>query len=164
MSAAPSNTFHLLEDNDDDNDPLLQGDPIFATSRPHRKSAPPEPPLTNPPLTNPRAVSVTPATNHKRPPAASKPPAKKKKKKKSEMPHCLVWVCTHGKGQSRTWRQNDLKLVGVYSSKTAAEMAKAQVMSRHECCGHGDIIVGGSWNDEIDLVIREAPLFLDNDD
>jgi hypothetical protein len=151
MSSA-SNTINFF-DNDDDNDPLLQGGPIFATSRP-RVSAPPQQPLI---ISNPR---VTPATNRKRPPS-NKPPAKKKLKK-SEKPHCLLWVCTHGKGQSRTWRQNDLKLVGVYSSKPAAEAAKAQVMSRHECCGHGDIIVGESWNDEIDLVIREAPLFLDN--
>jgi len=31
-------------------------------------------------------------------------------------------------------------------------------MSEHECCGHGDILVGGCWDDEIDLVIREASM------
>ncbi len=50
--------------------------------------------------------------------------------------------------------------MGVYPSKAAAEEAKRVLMSRHECYGHGDIVVGGTWEDEIDLVIREAPLFL----
>jgi hypothetical protein len=51
--------------------------------------------------------------------------------------------------------------MGVYPSKAAAEEAKKQIMSRHECYGHGDICVGGTWEDEIDLVIREAPLHLE---
>ena len=75
------------------------------------------------------------------------------------MPHCLVWVCTHGKGRSGTWRQKDLHLVGVYVNKAAAQQAKQQVMSQHDCAGYGDILVGGDWDDEIDLVIREAPMF-----
>lgn len=50
--------------------------------------------------------------------------------------------------------------MGVYPSKEAAEEAKRQLMSRYMCCGHGDIIVGHTWEDEIDLVIREAPLHL----
>jgi len=86
------------------------------------------------------------------------------KKKKSEMPHCVIWVCTHGKGQSKNWRQKDLKIVGVYSSKEAATTAKHEVMQQHECCGHGDILVGGCWDDEIDLVVREAPMFLDGEE
>mmetsp|Transcript_30895 Transcript_30895/g.61171 ORF Transcript_30895/g.61171 Transcript_30895/m.61171 type:complete len:167 (-) Transcript_30895:16-516(-) len=86
------------------------------------------------------------------------------KKKKSEMPHCVIWVCTHGKGQSKNWRQKDLKIAGVYSSKEAATTAKHEVMQQHECCGHGDILVGGCWDDEIDLVVREAPMFLDGEE
>ena len=27
-------------------------------------------------------------------------------------------------------------------------------MSEHDCYGHGDICVGGTWEDEIDLVIK----------
>jgi hypothetical protein len=33
-------------------------------------------------------------------------------------------------------------------------------MSQQDCCGHGDILVGDSWDDEIDLVIRPTELFL----
>lgn len=84
-----------------------------------------------------------------------------KKRKKSELPHCLLWVCTHGKGRSRNWTHSALKVVGVYNSKAAAEQAKRDVMAQHDCCGHGDILVGGCWDDEIDLVIREAPLFME---
>lgn len=74
---------------------------------------------------------------------------------------CLIWVCTHGKGRNRrSWRNKDLKIMGVYPSKADAENAKRRVMSQYDCCGHGDILVGGTWEDEIDLVIREAPLNL----
>jgi hypothetical protein len=50
--------------------------------------------------------------------------------------------------------------MGVYPTKADAENAKRHIMSQYECCGHGDILVGGTWEDEIDLVIREAPLNL----
>ena len=82
------------------------------------------------------------------------------KKAKTSKAYSLIWICSHGKGQRRAWRQKDLKIIGVYPSKKDAEEAKRTVMSRHNCCGHGDILVGGSWDDEIDLVIREAPLNL----
>lgn len=36
-------------------------------------------------------------------------------------------------------------------------------MSQHECCGHGDILVGGTWEDEIVPVIRDTPLYLDEE-
>ncbi len=81
-----------------------------------------------------------------------------KKKTKATKAFCLIWVCTHGKGRRSNWRKKDLKIVGVYPSKSHAEEAKRKVMSEHECCGHGDISVGGCWDDEIDLVIREAPM------
>ena len=50
--------------------------------------------------------------------------------------------------------------MGVYPTKAAAEDAKQNIMNQHECCGHGDILVGGSDEDEIDLVIRETTLNL----
>lgn len=74
--------------------------------------------------------------------------------------YCLIWVCTHGKGRRSSWRKKDLKIMGVYPSKADAENAKRHTMSQYECCGHGDILVGGTWEDEIDLVIREAPMNL----
>ena len=54
--------------------------------------------------------------------------------------------------------------MGVYGSKAAAEQAKRNVMARHTCCGHGDILVGTRWDDEVDLVIRPAPVFLEASD
>ncbi|KAL3926867.1 MAG: hypothetical protein SGBAC_013306 [Bacillariaceae sp.] len=88
--------------------------------------------------------------------AVSPTPRKKAKPSKS---FAIIWVCTHGK-RGRGWNKKDLKLVGVYASKAAAEEAKRKLMSEHDCCGHGDICVGGTCWDEIDLVIRETPLFV----
>ncbi len=90
-------------------------------------------------------------------------PVAKKAKTKATTPnkvYSLIWVCTHGKGQSRSWTKKYLKIMGVYGTKNAAEQAKRQLMDQYECCGHGDILVGGCWDDEIDLVIRESPLHL----
>mmetsp|Transcript_2637 Transcript_2637/g.4088 ORF Transcript_2637/g.4088 Transcript_2637/m.4088 type:complete len:174 (+) Transcript_2637:47-568(+) len=76
------------------------------------------------------------------------------KKNKKEKEHVLLWICAAGKGQGRAWKQKALRVIGVNSSKQAAEKKKEEVMSRHDCCGHGDICVGGTWEDEIDLVVR----------
>jgi len=87
---------------------------------------------------------------------ATKPPAQRKKKKVAEHPHVLLWICTHGKGRSRDWTRSALKVVGVYATKDDAQRKKDELMTQYDCCGHGDILVGGSWDDEIDLVIRPA--------
>ena len=71
---------------------------------------------------------------------------------------CLIWICTHGKGRRRTWRKQDLKIVGTFATKAGAEDAKQNLMRQYDCCGHGDILVGDTWDDEIDLVIRETEL------
>eukprot|EP01083_Nonionella_stella_P234662 825860_1 len=84
--------------------------------------------------------------------SASQPPKKKMKPTKA---YSLIWVGTNGKGRRKQWRKKDLQIVGIYPTKAAAEEAKRKVMSQHECCGNGDILVGGTWEDEIDLVIRE---------
>mmetsp|Transcript_27988 Transcript_27988/g.39425 ORF Transcript_27988/g.39425 Transcript_27988/m.39425 type:complete len:144 (-) Transcript_27988:136-567(-) len=108
------------------------------------------------------ATTATPSHSAKRStvtPAKAKPSKKATKKQKS---FALIWVGTNGKGRSQKWRQKDLKIVGVYGSKALAEVAKRNVMSQYENCGHGDILVGGCWDDEVDLVIREAPMFLDD--
>ncbi|KAL3905149.1 MAG: hypothetical protein SGILL_009795 [Bacillariaceae sp.] len=109
--------------------------------------------ITAPPATSVRK-SVTPASKIA---AARQPPKKKSKPTKA---FTLIWVCTHGKGRRSSWRKKDLQIVGIYPSKAAAEEAKREVMSQHEQCGHGDILVGGCWDDEVDLVIRDAPLFM----
>lgn len=116
--------------------------------------------IPGPVFLNPPAVAVQ---GIKRPAVAAVPvkkPATKKPKKPSKG-FALLWVCTHGKGQSRSWRQKDLKVVGIYPSKALAEEAKQKLMEKYARAGHGDIVVGGTWEDEIDLVIRDAPLFLE---
>lgn len=90
--------------------------------------------------------------------AVVKPPPKKKKTNKG---FALLWICTHGKGQTGVWTKKDLKVLGVYPTKALAQAAKDQVMSQHDCCGHGDICVGDFEEDEIDLVIRDTPLYLE---
>jgi hypothetical protein len=75
---------------------------------------------------------------------------------KKSMPHVLIWVCHHGPGQSKKWTKKSLNIVGVYRTKEEAEQKKLEVMGKYEQCGHGDILVGGSWDDEIDLVVRPA--------
>ena len=90
--------------------------------------------------------------------ATSQPPKKKTNPTKA---YSLIWICTHGKGRnSKAWRQKDLKIMGIYATKADAEEAKRKVMGQYECCGHGDILVGPTCWDEIDLVIREAPLHM----
>lgn len=46
------------------------------------------------------------------------------------------------------------RVIGVYSSKQIAEEKKDELMNRYDNCGHGDICVGGTCWDEIDLVVR----------
>ena len=73
--------------------------------------------------------------------------------------HPMFHVHSHSKrikGQSKSWSQKALKIVGVYGSKAEAEQKKDEVMSKYEQCGYGDIMVGGTCWDEIDLVIRPA--------
>lgn len=112
-------------------------------------------------------VSPTPAPNTKRKAEIATmqqqqktPPKKKAKVSKPTKAFSLIWVGVHGRGQRRNWRKKDLKIVGIYPSKGAAEEAKRDIMDQHTCCGHGDILIGGMWDDEVDLVIREAPLHL----
>ena len=71
-------------------------------------------------------------------------------------PHVLLWVCHCGLGRSHTWSNKALKVIGVYETKEAAQLKKDAVMRQYPNCGHGDILVGDSWEDEIDLVIRPA--------
>jgi len=109
------------------------------------------------------ALSTTTTTATKRPaeathPVAAAAAATKKRKptkvKASSKPHALLWICAAGKGRGNAWKQKALKVVGVYGDKAAGEEKKREVMDKHDCCGHGDILVGGTWEDEIDLVVR----------
>ena len=60
----------------------------------------------------------------------------------------------HAQARSKTWKKKALRIVGVYRDKAAAVEKQRQMMDSHTCCGHGDIIVGDTWEDEIDLVVR----------
>ena len=86
--------------------------------------------------------------------ALNKRPKQARVTAKKETAHALLWICAAGKGQGRQWKAKALKVVGVYASKAAAEKKKEEIMSENTCCGHGDIVVGDSWEDEIDLVVR----------
>lgn len=97
----------------------------------------PAPAATKRPVEQPRAVPA-------------KPPAKKAK---AAAPHALLWICAAGKGQGRAWKAKALKVIGVYATKEAAETKKTQLMERYENCGHGDILVGDSWEDESSVVL-----------
>jgi hypothetical protein len=88
--------------------------------------------------------------------ATSSKPAKAAKVPKKELPHVLIWVGHNGPGQSRKWTNKNLKIIGVYGSKEEAEQKKEELCNQYEQCGYGDILVGGTWEDEIDLVVRPA--------
>ncbi len=95
--------------------------------------------------------TAAPAKATKAPKAAKQPKVAAK-----DLPHVLIWVCHCGPNQSGKWTNNSLKIVGVYGSKAEAERKKDEVMGQYENCGHGDILVGGTCWDEIDLVVRPA--------
>jgi len=94
---------------------------------------------------------------------AAPPPAKKLKK--TEKPHVLLWIATNGKdkkgwSRKKVWKQKDLRVIGEYADKMAAEAKKAQLMVQYDskinelCGGKGDISTGGILSDQIDLVVR----------
>jgi hypothetical protein len=82
----------------------------------------------------------------------------KKKMAIKDTPHVLLWVPHNGLGLKKTW--TDLKALGIFPSKAAAEAERAKVMGKYDNCGHGDILVGGRWDDEVDLVIKPCESFL----
>ena len=86
------------------------------------------------------------------PPAAKKPKAAAPAKPRAA--HALLWIPFTCKGGRKA------RLVGVYETKQAALAAKEKLMEQHDRCGHGDILVGDTWEDEISLVVLPAPLFL----
>eukprot|EP00978_Attheya_sp_CCMP212_P001794 scaffold3698_cov43-Attheya_sp.AAC.1 len=163
MSLQTSHNIVSLLDDDDDS-LLLQESGLARTSSNttaatnRKRTADTMMTTTTTPMPTSNRTTTTATT------ARKKTPAKKAKQQKA---FCIIWVCAHGKGgrssRSSKWKQKNLKIVGVYGSKALAESAKQELMSRHQCCGHGDIVVGPTWEDEIDLIIREAPLFMDEE-
>jgi hypothetical protein len=103
------------------------------------------------------SAALPPSTQKKRSLPTAVGAKKQTKVAKKDTPHVLLWICAAGKGQSRAWKQKSLKVVGIYKNKAAAEEKREQVIERYGGqCGHGDIVVGDTWEDEIDLVVRPA--------
>jgi hypothetical protein len=99
-------------------------------------------------------------TANKRPASSTSTNSTKKKKLLiKDTPHVLLWIPHNGLGQKKTW--SGLKAMGVFSTKADAEAERIRIMSRHDRCGHGDIMVGGTWEDEIDLVVKPCESFLE---
>lgn len=103
-------------------------------------------PRSDRPVAQPAVVPQVPIKTTKAP--------KVPKVAKKYLPHVLIWVCHNGTRQGSGWTNHSLRIVGVYGSKSEAEQKKDAVMNQCEQCGHGDILVGGSCWDEIDLVVR----------
>ncbi|KAJ3233680.1 hypothetical protein HDU81_002065 [Chytriomyces hyalinus] len=86
-------------------------------------------------------------------------PKKVKLKTNKEKPHVLLWIPHNGLKPSQKNNWPSLKVIGVFFTKEAAEERRTQLMNQHETYGHGDICVGGTWNDEIDLVVKPCDMF-----
>jgi hypothetical protein len=106
-------------------------------------------------------TASTPVCNNR---AASTPSERTAKKRKLvlQKSYAVISICTRGNADGdacRNWRRKELKIVGVYTSKEAAESARRGVMESHCKRGYGDIIAKGCLDDEIDLIIREDTRF-----
>lgn len=75
---------------------------------------------------------------------------------KKELPHVLIWVSHNGTRPGSGWTNKSLRIVGVYGSKVEAENKKNEIIDQHDTAGYGDILVGDTCWDEIDLVVRPA--------
>ena len=98
-------------------------------------------------------IPTTTTTTKKRA-SSSTSSSKVKKVAKKDSPHVLLWMVAAGKGQSRTWTQKALRVIGIYPSKADAERKKNEITDQHRCNGYGNLITGPYWEDEIELVIR----------
>lgn len=95
-----------------------------------------------------------------KPIAKTKPAAKKKAVPVKRKAHLLLWI-PHNGSKSSAWGK--LKVMGVFSTKEKATAERELVLSRFDQCGHGDISIGGTWHDEIDIVVKPADCFFDED-
>jgi hypothetical protein len=115
------------------------------------------------PVQTVRATTTTtrssPVCNKRR---AASTPCKRTAKKPNlvlQKSYAVISVCTSGNdnaGDARRngWCRKELKIVGVYTSKQAAESAKIGAMELYKR-GHGDILAEGCSDEEIDMFIRE---------
>jgi hypothetical protein len=116
------------------------------------------------PLSTARMATTTTSTPVCNKGAASTQFERKAKKRKLvlQKSYSVISVCTRCNADEdacRNWRRKELKIVGVYTSKEAAESARSGVMELHCKSGHGDILAEGCLDDEVDLIIREDTQF-----
>jgi hypothetical protein len=87
-------------------------------------------------------------------------PSKRTARKRKLVLHksyAVISVLTRGNDGDacrNSWHRKEIKIVGVYTSKQAAESAKSGVMDLYKR-GHGEILAGGCLDDELDMFIRE---------
>ncbi|KAJ3399523.1 hypothetical protein HDU80_007823 [Chytriomyces hyalinus] len=138
---------------DDEDDPL----PAPSDALTHTLKRPAPPSATQPAPKQIRSYAAI-AAAHTPVPVVVKP-KKVKPKTNKEKPHVLLWIPHNGLKPSQKNNWPSLKVIGVFYTKEAAEARKAQLMNQHETYGHGDICVGDTWNDEIDLVVKPCDMF-----
>jgi hypothetical protein len=72
--------------------------------------------------------------------------------------YAVILVCTRGNANGNAcgnWCRKEIEIVGVYTSKEAAESARRVVMELYCKRRQEDIAAKGCLDDEIDLIIRE---------
>eukprot|EP01135_Chromosphaera_perkinsii_P012108 Nk52_evm46s2579 gene=Nk52_evmTU46s2579 len=108
-----------------------------------------------------RSVQSLKSNNNARPDSATSSQKSKAKKPKKlpvkETPHCVLWIPVVYKG-----RGTKVKVMGVYPTHAKAMEKKQEIMGQYDNCGKGDILVGPTIYDEIDLVVKPCELHLDN--
>jgi hypothetical protein len=106
-------------------------------------------------------TTSTPVCNKR---AASTPFKRTVKKRKIVLKksYVVISVCTRGNDGDacrNRWHRKELKIIGVYTTKQAAEeSAKRGVVELYKL-GHEDILAKGCLDDEIDMFIREDTRF-----
>lgn len=76
-------------------------------------------------------------------------------KKKIKTPHVIIWICHYGHdNQHHNWSSENPKIYGVYNSYAEAKAMKERIMENYEEGGYSDIDISGTWDGEIDLIIR----------
>jgi hypothetical protein len=133
----------LLYDDGDDDDLLLLSEPDCT----HRVL----------PAKVTTTTASTPVCNKR---AASTPSKRTAKKRKLVLlkSYAVILVCTSWNANGNdcgNWRRKELEIVGVYTSKEAAESGRRAVMELYCKRRQEDIAAKGCLDDEIDLIIRE---------
>ena len=77
--------------------------------------------------------------------------------------YCLIWVCHFGPDSFGCWGQSHLKVQGIFSTESDAKEARDDIISAYRRGRYADIKIGDFYDDEIDLMILKAKMFLDEE-